>query len=255
MRNNAKDALTSCVYPSGDCSSMLRYASVSSQARSGLRDGPTVDSMGKKLLDVGMSGGNCSLVCPTFFECVHAALVNVSGRGRASRRACMQMPAGQICAARTRANFDRFYIGFNQGYGWTRSGHEGICFAYECLHCVVTEFRRYFECATQCHRSRESTECSDCSYNYEESHTDLVVLRERYACAWRLQSTFIPYARFHRLSRVRLASCNLPDQVVGGLLPWCLRRLHSGRHDQRQFYAMRRIWRCLWLHQNAVVRA
>ena len=37
MRSNAEEALDSCIYPTGACTSMLTYASVGGEARSGLR--------------------------------------------------------------------------------------------------------------------------------------------------------------------------------------------------------------------------
>jgi hypothetical protein len=82
-----------------------------------------------------------------------------------------------MCAARTRSIFTRVYLGFNQGYGWRRSGRQGICFQYECLQCAIAEFVRYFDCATHCSRDPSAAQCTDCSYTYEDSHAKLLILR------------------------------------------------------------------------------
>lgn len=139
MKSNQDDALDGCLYSQGDCSSLLSYSSVTGEDIS-----PTD---GKKLSSQpGVVGGNCSVVCPLFYECVHRSLSNETMRGRESRAACLASPAGQICAARTRSTFERdrtkSYQVFVAGNAWIRSGNAGICFRYGCLHCAVMQFKR-----------------------------------------------------------------------------------------------------------------
>ena len=132
-------------------------------------------------------------MCPSFFECAHNALADVVNRSAETRHACIASVAGQTCAARTAARFEtaqawlRFVVGNFAGIrtlvgrclcsptsvrvppatdfdfirrngGWTRTGHEGICFEYGCLHCAIGQFQRYFDCAVQCSAAPESVE-------------------------------------------------------------------------------------------------
>lgn len=179
MKSNAEEALVECLYPDNECSTLLRFRNVPSTA---------VSPLGGELTEHGLSGGNCSRLCPTFLECAHTALADVQNRSQSTRHACIATQAGQSCTARTPAVFApqnyayRFvtdHATIRANGGWTRSGHAGICFEYECMPCVITQFQRYFDCAVQCSLSPDSIQCTDCSYMYDDSYEDLMTLRER----------------------------------------------------------------------------
>lgn len=96
MKSNAEQALNGCLQPSGACASLTRYASVFVEAISAVTLRP--------LAEQSLPGGNCSIICPSYYECVEAALndANTShARRREHKHACLHTPAGEQCTART----------------------------------------------------------------------------------------------------------------------------------------------------------
>jgi len=120
-----------------------------------------------------ISGGNCTLQCPEFLECVEEALRN--NRTAEAGAVCRNSAAGRTCTARSPATFDDDGI---------RSGNVGICLAYDCLYCAVERYDEYFRCAVSCQlldpdTGSVSNTALDCSYTYEDVHWLLPKLTER----------------------------------------------------------------------------
>ena len=179
MQKVVESELSGCLRPpaGAPCTTLLRPRSVLPSAIS-----PLGGSLGSR----GLLGGNCSTVCPVFFDCVHRALQ--TNRTPYARARCLETPQGQMCAARTKAQFveqgcasSRLKIGCAQGTGvYTRvGGFEGVCLAFDCLHCAVALSYQHFRCAVTCTTDGFLSDCIDCSYTYDNSHVTLLQLRDR----------------------------------------------------------------------------
>lgn len=168
MQESMERSLLECLTPddSSPCASVLVLTGgVPPQA---------ISPLGGFLTARNLDGGNCTVVCPELLECVHAA-IDAGNLTSSARSQCLSTPNGQTCAARTKASFTP--LPGNVGY--TRSGFKGICLNYDCLACVVELFELYFTCAVRCQVDSSNSECIDCSYTYDNSHAQLLLLRTR----------------------------------------------------------------------------
>ena len=253
MKLNAEAALGECLAPTGGCSTLVRYSSVATTAISPVTLTPISDS--------NLDGGNCSLICPIFYECVNTALADSNtsaARRREHKAACLATRSGQQCAARTPDVFNenrsaaaleiKFSTGVKQ---WIRSGRRGICNAYACLQCAVSQFRSYFNCAMHCARGMESFDCVDCSYTYEESHS-MIQACNLPPISLRLETLLLSPS-------VAVFVCLLsilpgpPTAPVGGLYARWLWRLYHHRLPRSQLHVVRP--RAAWLYLDGRVRS
>jgi len=171
MQQTVEEQLTQCITPTEyePCHSTLRFGFVTAEALAPIGGflGDYDDDNNRRI-----EGGNCTVVCPPFLECVHNALL--SNRTSYEKQRCLTTTNGLMCAART------IGVYYNDNYERIpRRGFYGICFDYGCLECVVRLFELYFTCAVTCTRDATDVDCIDCAYTFENSHMMLLKLRDR----------------------------------------------------------------------------
>lgn len=148
-------------------------------------------------------GGNCTVACDVFIECVNLQIANYSswavpGRKHlynkslvaAARDVCFQSNEAQECT--------RLYVPNpadpNDPPISLGNPKSMLCLHLECYFCGKTLFEKYFNCAIDCgqNMSHPSEECSDCSYSYQDMYDEIDKTRHKIFQAYFMGAIGLP---------------------------------------------------------------